>query len=1180
MRRGLVIVALCVASGAHAATPLFAMDQAATVELRFDSTGAPIRGGSDATVYTPGFGLVASRTQLEVQDRHTGTVTTWPATDLVDPTVGVAFGDRLTMAAGPGPELAAMDLIVWHAGQYGDFRGLLLLRTDAFGVPKLLRSAAASDFAPELGPWLAAPGPCPGGGCAYGDKLSDLSVASSAARSCVATRDGIVCVEASGAPAVRLRMPLAALAAISAAPIERSLAWDPVYGFGPNTEGWTLGPVAGAADGRLWFVADRAFVQVREQGVSTVRQSARYVIELGADGETLTVLDGPHVGEGPLSAVTHLGFDRRLNALVAFPGPGWDPVDISYYGGGDGSGGALSGRRRYVGLSMRVIATDGSGAGYLSLTDSVARLLRCQAGNGGGLGKAQSAGSCFFGTVPPTLASVADGGPGVVGLAFSGGPIDTGVAPGLVFGWVDFDVDRLDLDGDGLDAATERGLGTSDFARDSDGGETNDFEEYVIAGTDPTAPADDPSLLGGARRSTVIYSQSTDIARHLPAMPDLAAQPAQTPGSAGPACSQVRCYARDGAVLVDYGDLAATGPAVRSVDGSFVAVPTAPGLVRVFIADGRRELYLSGPEYLGLLPAGAIVPVDVTRTWLVSLAQAKVALFVEGEAPRVLLDVEAERCAAGLGGCDARAKPQTELFVSYINGFPTYVPMPTDDVEGVGYIGYNDVLGRIEVFVQGTLEAWWVGVDESGPMVMARGRELAGLNAAKLPDVLWTAWALPPGFFMATGHGDFMTDSNVRDPWLGSRSTLSRQESFEPFGSRPFSAWDGVMLRGVSGDGGAALSELVRYEEGLAPGDVVYLAEVAWPFGEGTRETDRLPRTMLYRVGPRGGAVPLWDMGRRDILRPVSLAVAADGWVCIVDSRNLEGFPAVVGARVHLLGPLPTRGGVPGQPFSPLELADASACAFDDDSALLTLHTDPPRIERRSSSAAGPGTGALTTTALTVPPGLPADAQPVSFFRGADGFEANWSGAQDGSARARLDDGRVAVIDAGGLTIDGQPAHPRLAQYAGTGLYPKTSALYGSPTIIDRGQGDLVIVGLPYPAVGMNLGTGALWDLTPEWGKVRAIARVPGGERAHAVDPWTGRPVTRSPIVAAAEPGSAPAPTVPTAPAAPSIEGSDKLAAASGCAGGGSNSPWAALLLSLFARGLSRRRRGISHGAA
>ncbi|MEZ4268841.1 MAG: hypothetical protein R3F39_21000 [Myxococcota bacterium] len=1172
MRAWLVALALCVASGARAAGPLFAMDQAASVEVQYDGSGQPMRGGPGITVYTAGFGLVASADRLEVQDRATGAVTTWPASDLVDPKVGVSFGDRVTMAAGVGPDMAAMDLVLVHAGQFGDFRGLLLLRTDAFGVPKMLRSVGVGDFAPGLASWLVAPGPCPDGGCAFGDKLTSFGVASSAARSCVATRDGIVCVEVSGAPAVRLRMPLSALDAIPAAPIAQSLGWDPVYGFGPNAETWTLGPIAGAADGRVWFVADRQFVQVPEQGPSTVRQTARYVIELGADGQKLTVLDGPHVGEGPLSAVTHLGFDSRLGALVAFPGPQWDPVALSYYGGGDGTGGVLSGQRPFFGLSMRVIAVDGSGAGYVSLTDSVARRLRCVAGNGGGLGKALTAGSCFFGTVAPALAVAASAGPPKVGLAFAGGPVDTGAAPGMVFGSVDFVVDRLDLDGDGLDAATERGLGTSDFSRDSDGGETNDFEEHVVAGTDPTAPVDDPSLVGGARRATVIYSQSTDISRHLPAMSELAGQPAQTPGSAGPACSRFRCYGRDGAVLVDFSDLAATGPAVRSVDGSFVVVPTGPGLVRVFIADGRRELYVSGPEYLALLPAGAIVPVDVTRTWLVSLDQAKVALFVDGEAPRVLLDVEAERCAAGLGQCDKRAKPATELFVNYINGFPTYVPMPTEDVRSVGYIGYNDVLGRIELFVQGTLEAWWVGVDESGPVVVARGRELAGLNAAKLPESLATARALPPAFFMATGHGDFLTDTNVRDPWLGSRSTLSRQESFEPFGTRPFTAWDGVMLRGVSVNGVSQLSELVRYDEGLDPGDVVYLAEVAWPYGEGTSETDRLPRTMLYRVGPRGGAVPLWEMGRRDILRPVSVAVAAAGWMCIVDSRDVAGFPGDAGARVTLLGPLPTRGGIPGQPYGALELADATACAFDDDGALLTLHTSPPRIERRTSSAAGPGTGAPTTTALALPDGLPPDARPASFFHSATGFEANWSGGQYASASALLDDGRVARIDHGGLTIDGTPAHPRLAGYIGTGLYPSTAPLYGSPTLIDRGQGDLVIVGLAYPAVGMNLGSGELWDLTPEWGRVRAIARVPGGERAHAVDPWTGRPVTRTPIVVEVGPGGEPAPAVPVAPVAPEIDGSERIEA-SGCGGGGDGSPWAAVWVWVLAGGLAQRRR-------
>jgi hypothetical protein len=1171
MKRALVVAALCVASSARAAAPLLAIDGAATVSLVRDASGGLIRGSSNVTVLTSGFGMAASADQVEVQDRASGQTTIWRAVDLVDPQVGVSFGDRVVLASGARAGADSLDVLALHAAQSGDFRGLSLHRTDAFGVPKLVRRAAPGDFAPELAEWLVAPVACPQGACGFGDQVTDFGLAASEARSCAATRLGIVCVEATGSPTVRLRMPLAALEAIPVAPIERSLGWDPVYGFGPNAETWALGPMAGAADGRVWFVADRRFIDIPEQGPSIARQAVRYVIELGADGHTLTVLDGPHISGGPLAEVTHLALDAALDALVAFPGPVWDPVDLTYYGGGDGGGGTLTGQRRFFGLSMRVIATDGGGTGYLSLTDSVARQLRCPTGTGGGLGKALSAGSCFFGTVRPTLATITSVGGPRLGLTFTGGPVDSGAAPRLVVGAVTFDTDRLDLDGDGLDAKTERELGTSDFARDSDGGETSDLQEHAFAGTDPTVAEDDPSLIGGARRSTVIYSQSTDISRHLPAMSDLAGQPAQTPGSAGPACSQLRCYARDGSVLVDFSDILATGQAVRSVDGSFVALPTGEGVVRVFIADGRRELYLSGPEYLALLPVAALVPVDASRTWLVSLDQAKVALFVDDEPPRVVLDVEAERCAAGLGGCDTRPQPETELFVTYINGFPTYVPMPTESVRAVGYIGYNDVLGRVEVFVQGMLEAWWVGVDESGPVVVARGRELAGLNALELPKELTTAAALPPSLFLATGRGDFMTDANVRDPWLGSRSTISRQEAFEPFGTRPFSGWDGALLRGVRFDGIPKLSELVRYDEGLDPGDVVYLAEVVWPYGEGTRETDRLPRSMLYRVGPRGGAVPLWDVGRADIVRPVSVAVAPEGWMCIVDSRQVAGFPGTPGARVHLLGPLPTRGGIPGQPFSPLELADATACAFDGESALLTLHTSPPRIERRSSSADGPGTGSPSTTALTVPPGLPADAHPVSFFRTADGFDANWSSTQYAAISTLLDDGRVALIDHGSLTIDGAAAHPRLAQYAGTNLYPKTSPLYGNPTVIDRGQGDLVIVGLAYPALGMNLGSGELWDLTPEWGNVRAIARVPGGERADALDPWTGRPVTRTPLVDPLEPGGEPAPPIPTAPSAPLVEGSDEVPQP-GCAGADPSYPWLALVALLLAYALARRR--------
>jgi hypothetical protein len=192
MRRGLVMVALFVASSAQAAAPLLAMDQAATVGLVRDATGGLIHGGGAASVLTAGFGMVASADQVEVQDRKTGQTTIWRAVDLVDPKVGVSFGDRVTLAAGAGAGTDSLTVLVVHAGQSGDFRGLLLHRTDASGALKLVRSVAASEFAPELAGWLGPSPPCPNGGCAYGDKLSDSRAGGSRTRDIAlrrATRD-------------------------------------------------------------------------------------------------------------------------------------------------------------------------------------------------------------------------------------------------------------------------------------------------------------------------------------------------------------------------------------------------------------------------------------------------------------------------------------------------------------------------------------------------------------------------------------------------------------------------------------------------------------------------------------------------------------------------------------------------------------------------------------------------------------------------------------------------------------------------------------------------------------------------------------------------------------------------------------------------------------------------------
>ncbi|MCC6619634.1 MAG: hypothetical protein IT385_00175 [Deltaproteobacteria bacterium] len=954
-----------------------------------------------------------------------------------------------------------------------------------------------------------------------------LAVADSG-RACFIGTPGVVCVEPGPAPVMRVRLAPEALEGGGEA---FAWAWRDAAPGVPAPSGWGLEALTAAPDGRLaLLVDDRA-------------HAIRVLVELAADGSTIRFADGPTrdgigaLGISTLADARQLAWAPALGAFVAWPIKDVDHVNVTYARpGGDGSGNGVEDRLGWRGRGLRIVGLAGGHATTLSLTDALARRMDCSTGL-----QALDIGVCGNGPGEATLVRLDGGDLGLLGVG-SGGLYRIVIDP-----------PALDLDADGLTQAEESALGTSDLARDSDGGVTSDLAEARLAGTDPADGADDPSIRGGARRDRVIYAASPEITRRGVPLPSV-----RSWGVDGPACDGWVCRSRDGRALATV-DFAPAGTVFDeatqayfygfagdqvSVDGTFLVVVRPEGLVRVFFEDGRRELYITRAE-LEAEPGPALLPgvthfmdsiqyvaVDADHTWVIQpQAPARVALYQTGRPARRALDVAASRCASELGPCDPGPLPTAELFIGYHNGFPFYLPMPRADVhDAIAVQGFEAESQRLHVTVTGPLDRWRIGLHATEPpLVLARQREIMGQLM---------------GSILPTGHGDYLVFEETRglngyllgvvDALFGGRDT---HVLYEPSVYPVIGVWGDTLVQSLND---RTMVELVRYDEGLEPGDLVFLA----PVGE-VRVFPVAPQ-MLYRVGPRGGVVPLWDEPVRTITRATGLDVSASGWVCIADPP---------GRRVHLRAPDPLRGGTPAIVADPVLSRDVIDCAWDG-AALVTLHADPPRLERR---AADGHALALATPALEAlaDPDDPARA-PRQLARMPDGTIGVVRDGDAVLARALTSDGQAIVLERPadewtpeGRLMVGERELARVAPSAGW-----------SYDIVDRGQGQLVI-----SAYRAREGTWGeqdethwvhTWELATGattsnawWGAAHVMARVPGAPPG-AFDAWTGDPIATTP--------GPPAPTIPTAPIAP--EGGEIVATDDGCAGGPTTLPlWLAALL-------------------
>ncbi len=955
---------------------------------------------------------------------------------------------------------------------------------------------------------------------------------------CFAT-SGVVCIDLSGETpsATQIVTPSALDALIEPAHID----W--VQGISPIVQDWWLTSLMSLPDGRVYFIADF------EYG-SNVRATKRlrYIVERRADG-TLDARFGPVMqsigsfGLTPLETAGQLLYHAGLDALLAWPVTRNEFSWTSWYQG-------LAG---WEGYGFRVLPVGAPGAkdlgsGYLGLSVPLSPLLeRC----------VDAGGACS------PLGAVIFDGKLLVSVKASGNPNTLDAEIYEVY----FDKDRLDLDDDGLSAAEERGVGTSDTQPDSDFGATPDGIEVHVSETDATSARGEPSRTrADPPFGMVSYVPSPLIQKKLPALDYDAMQPLSTltSGIAGPMCMGGACYGPGGDVVFRYpADRTDTGLAVVSFDGTFIMLDTPAGLVRFWFDDGREELAVTRAAFDGFVPTSQFtrkfIPIDGVRTWLISNGSdhperypATVAL-AEGDDITVIYDHARSQRDSGLR--NAAGEPVADIG---LNVFDT-----------IEILGWNDVTEQLHIGVYANWETYLLGVGADRTVtVLSRARALKGINGeerAYLHGQLSFGPPELPLYIRPSGHGDFFTSGNVMEPYGGFLPTggtahivherETGQFQVTPLERVPLGIWGDVVLEvvccGYVEDG---FFELVRYDQSVAPGDLLVLR----PGGTGG--------SMLSRIGPRGGIADLWQSDSQDIVGIAGMDLAQDGSMrlCVAD----EGA-----GMLWELEPAGPRGAPEIIRYSEA-VSGIVDCAYETDGTLRVLARDPARTLLRP---AGDDFASLMPGDAMTP-----NPDPIELVRAPDGTLETRREDDGLRGKAYLPDGRALTMGEGDFTllVEGGAAvglPPLVFQnyLPGAGI---GSAHAARVSFAVRPDGLVVVVSHhaeakpPYAVLGrvyaVDVADQGVHDLIAGslgGGGGLAIAMVPGGVGA---DPWTGAIETRATL-----PPNIPNPVVPGAPA-----GGALVAAEGGCATGRS-SLWAAALGLLLGWVLARRA-GLSSRAS
>ncbi len=522
-------------------------------------------------------------------------------------------------------------------------------------------------------------------------------------------------------------------------------------------------------------------------------------------------------------------------------------------------------------------------------------------------------------------------------------------------------------------------------------------------------------------------------------------------------------------------------------------------------------------------------PVDADNLFIVGGSSTTRVFHVDGAGEITFrLDLAQQACADGLNLCPGQPEPYSKALYG-----PGVHPR-------AHVLGWHSGLGRLLLGVPAFGELFVVGLHPTEPPnVVLRSHALHGL--ARNDYEFWLRGPEIPGDglplrLQPTGHGELFSEFDLFTP------------QFQRLPKNPFAYLQGQAIPQLTGVWGDTLlstdtgNEWVRYERRVQPGDTLLLRQAERPLLEGGYDEGY----MLYAIGPRGGANPLWDDLDMALRGVTGMDVSATGDLCIADRFGKQ----LIELAPHTDGSL-----IPSLPSVRIEDVEPIDCLYDGDD-LLVLVAAPYAVLRLDRA----------TETLVPHLSIPDDPRaPGQLVAGPDGPELLRVPQDGGDPMGALHRADGTLFTLGSYTwqgasqprkTDGTMAH--LAERPDgrvVALYYRPGLGVGSGDDLDEEPPTLLDVdsGHSYPLVVLDRATSR-----------SALAQVPGGL---PVDPWTGEPgPTHWPPPSSSQaPGLGPAPGHPSGGQADpdrqrSAPGDDD----DGCAASGSSPlPLALTLLTL-----------------
>lgn len=796
---------------------------------------------------------------------------------------------------------------------------------------------------------------------------------------------------------------------------------------------WSFGPAMAMANGHVVTII---------KGEGSLPVEIAYLVELATDGQVERVLYGPSARwrfdssqqrfqaisrRHPLFGVESLSYHRGWDAVVAFPIYDWDwTTQKSVTSGGAGNGEGFSG------VGALLVPLSREGIGYLPLSAAVVDTP---------YPRAEGPGSNPYANQVPRGRSFVPIGENEAIVRFDR------PTPRPLLRW---DPPALDLDQDGLNAAEEAALGSSDWLWDSDGDGVADGVE-AAAGLDPARDE-------GQRSAQVFDRASAGFAQspwlkewRLPTMKQAYANEhsvSANPGTQGPFCVETTCYFPDGRTLaLPY------APETISIDGRWAIGPG--GALRTNLQTGATTPWLREPTER--LPGSQ---------WIVESGESAYHYL-----PEALWHYDKE--GRGRVVFDAR---------SYRDPRPgSRFPLAHRGLITFSLVGYHAETKRVLLGGVGAWDAWTIGVDAStAPVLMERAQGMARQNRHVEQGALYTPWwelfqgSFPnrypfPTVLQPNGHGVYFGDRWVYGAYLDDGAVGSFQDYI---GANLLTqqslvgGWNDVVVDRKSGD------ELVTIERKVEPGDVLLVDQ-----------------RMLYRVGPRGGITALWSEPFHDLPQG-AFAVSPSGRACFVQVPN-NRTECIDGCFWELSPTDDDR--VPIRRTASLTGRDFIDCAYEDDDTILFavgLRNGNVQLERWRR-------GQTTTEPVGEPfahSGVPTRQH---FIDHPDGPRLEPFDANTGQPiEAWLNDGRVVRF-----RNNASDDAFRARMVTDGALEPRG----GTPVVTDAvvNANGIVIINTSRGAVAWHPDLDHFTRVVT-WGgefKPTGLARVPGGV-AH--DPWTG----------------------------------------------------------------------------